>query len=677
MDDREIDRILDMALIHHQAGRLSHAEERYRRVLAARPDNAEATHFLGLAAYQGGRPDEAIDLMRESLALVPDQPTYHNNLGIVYRSLQRFGEASACFRRAVALDPDFIEALNNLGLSLRDEGRRGEAIETLRRAIDLAPATWELHNTLGTVLAAQNDYAQAAACYGRALDLAPGEPEALNNLATAQRATGQVRQAIASFEAALAAAPDHMTTLGNLVALLCETCDWERLPRWAERLDRLTASDDFPATALAEAPFVHMRRCEDPVRNLDLARRRAAHIAGQVASHRGEFPPLAPPGDGRDGPVRIAYLSGDFRDHPVGHLMAGVIERHDRARVRVTCYSSGADDGSDVRRRIAAACDGFVDVQDESHVAAAHRIRDDGIQLLVDLNGHTADARLAVAALRPAPVQATYMGYPGTIGGDFIDYIIADATVAPFADAGCFAEKIVQLPHCLLPCTVPQGFTGTPPARAALGLPDRGVVFGAFNDTTKFEPVMFGLWMELLRSVEDSVLWLRVPSDIARENLLRFAGQCGVAGDRLVFADRVPGRLDFLDRLAAADLMLDTRVFNGHATTLDALLAGVPLVALEGAQFASRVAASALRAACVPELVTASLDGYRALAVALATDEARRLALRQRLREARRTAPLFDTDGFTRGLEAAYAAMWRNFLSGAAPRAFAVDAERS
>lgn len=672
MDANDINRALDLALSDHEAGRLSDAEARYRQVLDAQPDNADAQHFLGLAAHQQGRADEAIALMQASLAANPRQPTYHNNLGYVYRSIHRFGDAASCFRRAVELVPDFVEALNNLGLSLREEGALGEAIDALRRAIAVSSDRWELHDTLGGLLAARNDYAAAIECYERALGLAPGNPEVLNNLAIAQRQTGRPEDAIRSYEKALEAAPEHIAALGNLVGLLTETCDWERLPSFSARLDHLTAPERLAATALAEAPLKHMRRAEDPVRNRDAACRRARLVVKHVAAARENFAPMAPSDYDTTGGLRIGYLSQDFRDHPVAHLIAGVMERHDRSRFHVTAYGYGRDDGSAIRRRIMQACDSFVDLRDAGHVAAAGLIRNDRIQILIDLNGHTTEARLEIPALRPAPVQAIFLGYPGTVGGDFIDYIVADPTVAPFDHAGYFTEKIVQLPHCFMPCEAPVGLKATPPARRTLGLPEHGVVFAAFNNSYKFEPVMFGVWMRLIAAAPDSVLWLRVPLESARANLLRFAESCGVAADRLVFAERVPDRADFLNRLAAADLMLDTRIYNGHATTLDALSAGVPVIALEGSQFASRVSASALKAAGVAELIAGSLEEYEKLALELAADEGRRLGLRRRLVDARKSAPLFDPDGFSRALDEAYTTMWRQFSAGGAPEPFAV-----
>jgi protein O-GlcNAc transferase len=412
------------------------------------------------------------------------------------------------------------------------------------------------------------------------------------------------------------------------------------------------------------APFTFVNFCGDPT----LLR---ACVENFTADKIARLPPALWRGTPyRHDKIRIAYVSADFREHAVGFLVAGLIESHDRARFEITGISLSDDDGGAMRARFAAAFDHFHEMQAVGDAEVAALLKEKEIDIAVDLMGHTQGSRPGIFAHRPAPVQVQYLGYPGSMGAGFIDYTIADAVVAPFADEAFFREKIVQLPDCyqvnddrldLLP----------PPSRREAGLPEEGFVFCCFNNSRKITAPMFDIWMRLLQAVPHSVLWLVEEKGGASAHLQAAAMARGVDPARLIFAPR--RKLgEHLARHRLADLFLDTLPYNAHATASFALWAGVPLVTCRGSSFAGRVATSLLQGIGLPELSVENLEAYEALALKLARDPAALRALRARLEQNRATQPLFDTFRFTRNLEAAYTSMWQRAERGEPPRSFAV-----
>ena len=373
------------------------------------------------------------------------------------------------------------------------------------------------------------------------------------------------------------------------------------------------------------------------------------------------------------GKLRVAYLSSDFRQHPVGLAIVELLERHDHARFEVIGMSYGSNDASDTRLRIARSFDRFHDVAADSDRNIARLLHDLDVHIAVDLNGLTGGCRPGVLAHRPAPIQVGYMGFAGTTGAAFIDYILADATVLPFDQQPFFSERIVHLPDCYHTSDATRPISPQTPARADLGLPERGLVFCCFNQSYKIAAAVFDIWMRLLTQVPDSVLWLSAMNDLAQANLRREALARGVDPARLIFAPRVDRTADHLARHRAADLFLDTLPYNAHSTAIDALWTGLPVVTCAGGAFAGRVAASLLKAAGLPELVTNSLHEYEALILKLATDPAHLASIRRKLEINRLACPLFDSDRFRRHIEAAYTTMWDIHRRGQTPHSFPVE----
>jgi predicted O-linked N-acetylglucosamine transferase (SPINDLY family) len=439
-------------------------------------------------------------------------------------------------------------------------------------------------------------------------------------------------------------------------------CDWGWLDADEAACKRLVR-----AGIRGVSPFVLLSLATTPAERLAGARLEASAIAREA----GQLPTVMPPRP-RD-KIRLAYLSGDFRQHAVAVLTAEMFEQHDRGRFEVTAYSFGPDDGSAMRRRLERAFDRFIDVRRLAHADAAQRIRDDGIDILVDLVGYTKGARTAIVARRPAPVQVNFLGYIGTMGAPFIDYVIADAVTLPLGEQNFYDERIVQLPGCFMPRDTKRDVSDRMPSRAECGLPDDGFVFCCFNKSYKITPAVFDIWMRLLHAVPGSVLWLYDDNVLARNNLRSEALRRGVSPERLVFApyQEMPAHLA---RHRCADLFLDTLLRNAHTTANLALWSGLPLLTCAGEHFNGRAAASLLTALGMPELVTHSLAEYEALALRIATDPERLAGLRRRLAEARTASPLFDVARYTRSLEAAYLRMWETWSAGKPPEPITIPA---
>jgi predicted O-linked N-acetylglucosamine transferase (SPINDLY family) len=439
------------------------------------------------------------------------------------------------------------------------------------------------------------------------------------------------------------------------------TCEWAALPPHLGALHEQVREGRVPAapfTLIAASDSLEVQR-----QCAELHAREMLDGAAPEPLWRGARSPHAR--------LRIAYLSGDFHEHATAYLAARLFELHDRGGFEVTGISYGPDDGSATRGRLRRAFDRFVDVRAMSDAGAAALMRELEIDIAVDLKGHTAHARLGILAHRPAPVQATYLGFPGTLGAGFIDYALADRVVIPPEEQRFYTERVVWLPHCYQVNDSERIIAPTRVSRAQAGLPEDAFVFCCFNNTYKLTTAMFDIWMRLLAGVPGSRLWLADHNAAAKRNLERAAVSRGIEPARLCFAPRV-AHAEHLARHRLADLFLDNLPVNAHTTASDALWAGLPLVTCLGASFAGRVAASLLRAVGLPELVTTNLADYEALALELAREPARLASLRERLARNRLTHPLFDTDLFRRHIEAAYREMWQRFEGGEAPRSFSV-----
>jgi protein O-GlcNAc transferase len=653
--------LADQALALHRSGQLVQAEALYVRAAEAAPQDASLRNSLGVVRAQQGRGADALEALDAALALRPGDDEIILNRANVLQMLGRPAEALPGFDHVLAAKPDWPQVLNNRGSALADLGRTAEALESYGRAIALAPTFTPARNNRGGVLLDQKRFAEALADFDSALRLKPDDPVLLNNRGNALQGllryedavtayTGAIARnpgaaetfsnragalqqmkrhadALADFETALALDPAQPHAFGGAAMAAMNLCDWSRVAKFASQMP----------TRIAEVPpWVLLGYGGDEALQLACARAAINKRFAKLPS------PLAGDGYAHDR-IRLAYISSDFRHHPVAAQVARVIALHDRARFAVIGISTGPDDASPQRRRLVAAFDQFHDMRGGSAAAIAHSLRAMEVDILVDLNGHTDGDNFNILAHRPAPVQAGWLGYAGTTAASFIDYLIADAVVAP--DDTAFSERLVRLPRCFFP-TDDTLVIGTAPTREQEGLPGDGFVFCCFNNNWKFTAPVFALWMRLLDAVPHSVLWLKDAGE-ALPNLRRAAQKAGIDPARLVFARGAP--LDVhLARHALADLFLDTLPYNAHATACDALAAGLPVLTCRGTDFAGRVAASMLTTSGLPELITETSADYEALALVLARNPARLKALRGKLAANR---ALFDTARFTRDLE--------------------------
>jgi protein O-GlcNAc transferase len=686
-----------LGVIAQAAGRLQEAVARYGQAVRLAPENATMVNAQGEACFSLGQLDEALASFQRAQALRPAYERVHNNLGRLYHVRGDLSRARASFVEAVRLNPRYAIAHNNLGAVMQAQGEPAVAAASYRQAIALEPNYPEAHFNLGTNLQAEGDPESAAARLKEAIRLRPNYARAYFHLGQVLASLRQDYDALACYQEAARLRPDDAETQLRLGDHLLLKKDWSAAIEALERAVSLQPSKAEPMARLAQArqlvcdwrtyasdsdrlwtdaerqlagseatavvPFQALTLPWSLPRLLAIARSHSDAMARHQLRHSLNLPH---PREAR-GRLRIGYLSGDFYDHPIAHLLHGFFERHDRACFEVFAYSFAVPDDSVYRKRIVAGCEHFVEVATMSIPDLARRIAADGIHVLVDLMGHTGVNRLGALALRPAPIQVSFLGMLGTMGADFVDYLIGDRTVTPPEFAPEFTEKFVTMPNSYFIAEPEPALPTAEIRRADYGLPETGFVYCSFNNTYKFEPRIFEVWMNILREAPDSVLWLFSSGSIAEANLRREAHAREVAPERLVFAPFRP-RPDHLLRHRAADLFLDTLVYNAAATSSLALQSGLPVLTCLGDTFASRVGASLLHAAGLPELIAADLKEYQRRAIELARQPGDLGRLREQLLAQRSTAPLFDTSRFVRNLERAYRAMWNNYANGRPPQ---------
>jgi predicted O-linked N-acetylglucosamine transferase (SPINDLY family) len=651
-------------------GRIAEALTSYDRAIRIDPRCVEAHDGKGTALYVQRRFEEALASYDAAVALRSQFAEGFNNRGYALQQLKRYPEAIASCEQALAINPRFADALNNRGNNLHLMGCFEDALASYDAALAIQPGYADAFYNRGNTLLALRRLDDALASHEQALRLQPGFAAALNGRGNVLHHLGRLDEAIASYDAALTVQPDLVDALNNrgrtwqalqshrkaldsyetalslapgnsaafngaaLVAL--HLCDWALCAGFAQTMMRRVAAGAFVP------PLVLLAYGGDEQLQLQAAKTATAEMVP------GKPERMARHGR-RDGEkIRLGYLSSDFGEHPVGAQIVELLERHDRSRFEVFGFSTGADDGGPLRARIARACDQFHDLGPLSDTAAAERIADQKIDILIDLNGHTEGARFGILARRPAPVQASWLGYAGTSGADFIDAVIADAHVAPPESEAAFSENIIRLPDSYF-VSDRQRPIGRSPSRSEEGLPENAFVFCCFNASWKINATMFEVWMRILAQTPGSVLWLRA-ADEASANMRHAARAHGIDPSRLIFAHKAELPVH-LARHALADLFLDTLPFNAHATACDALWAGLPVLTCQGKSFCGRVGASLLRAAGLPELIADDMAAYEALALSLARAPEKLGAIRAALQSGQ--PALFDTDLFRRNFETA------------------------
>lgn len=682
------------ALAHHQRGELAQAERLYTAVLVSQPQHFDALHLLGLVALQRNDAQTGLDLIGKAIQVNPASFAAHLNMGNALRTLKRYKDALHSYDQAIAIKPDYADAFNNRGVTLEDLGRYQEALASCERALEIKPDYVQALNNRGNALRGLGRYEDALASYERALMINPDDAEALNNRGVALQDLQRFVDALASYERALQINPNYVQALGNRADILqalkrhedaaqcyarllefqpdypyaigkklhsqLHSCDWTQYSQTVERVTRAVSEGK-----LVNTPSFFLAVSDSAAAQLQCARTYIAnkHPATSKPLWNGERYP--------HDRIRLAYLSADFHNHATAYLMAELFELHDKTRFEVAAISFSPDVKGDMRERLERSFNQFIDVRQMSDLSVAEMLRDLQIDIAIDLKGFTQGSRTGILACRAAPVQVNYLGYPGTMGADYIDYILADSHVIPAGHEAFYAEKVVRLPGTYQVNDSKRAIAAHTPSRADVNLPETGFVFCSFNNNYKITPPIFDIWMRLLHQVDGSVLWLLEDNATASRNLKREASQRGIAAERLVFAPRVALK-DHLARHRLADLFLDTLPINAHTTASDALWAGLPVLTCMGNAFASRVAGSLLHAVGLPEMATHTLMDYEALALRLATAPELLASIKSRLAHNRMTQPLFDAARFRRNIESAYITMYERYQKGLLPVSFAV-----
>ena len=637
--------------------RFDDALDSFERALKLKPDYAEAYYNRGDALRELKRFEDALDSYARALEINPDNVDAHSNRGVALQELKRFDDALDSFERALKLKPDYAEAYNNRGVALQDLKRFEDALDSYERALKLKPDYAEAYNNRGAALQELKRFDDALDSYARALEIKPDYAQAHSNLGGVLQELKRFEDALGSYERALRINPDCDWLYGLWVYTRLQLCEWSDL---ASQVSAVVArigqgkrtTSPFPMLALVDSLSVQRKAAETWVRE--------KHPPSRVLPSLVKRRP-------RHDKIRVGYFSGDYRDHPVAFLIAEMFERHDRSRFEVTALSFGPDTQDEMRKRMERAFDRFIDVRVKSDLDVVRLARTMELDIAVDLGGFTEGSRPNLFALRAAPLQVNYLGYPGTMGAQYIDYIVADQTLIPKESHEQYSERIVYLPNSYQVNDRKRPIAGKEFSRAELGLPATGFVFCCFNNSFKINPDTFDGWMRILRQVTGSVLWLAAVNETAANNLRKEAESRGVAAGRLLFARRMASSPEHLARYRTADLFIDTLPYNAHATASDALWAGLPVLTRRGESYAARVGASLLNAIGLPELVTTTPEQYEATAIELASNPARLAEFKDKLRRNRLTMPLFDTEQFTRHLENAYTQMYERYQADLSP----------
>ncbi len=618
---------LNQALALQNQGKIDQAEAIFQEILAAEPNDVPALFSLGGIEHNRGNQLKALEFFERAAKCKPDFAQIWYNLGIVLQSLKQFDRALAAYDKALQLQPDFSEVRINRG----------------------------------GLLAEMKQHKEALLNYEELLKIDPNNDKALCNRGIILTDFKLYDVAIQTFDRLVQIAPDYDYALGLLAFAKMHACDWANLDAIKHRIidgvhTGKRSTKTLAMTAITDDPHVHLLCAKIFAQHFFPAREPVWQ--GEIYKHK---------------KIKVAYVSPDLREHPVGHLTAGLFEHHDKKKFETIAVSLGIDDKSRIRQRMEKAFDVFIDARQIPSFDLARRLREMEVDILVDMAGYTADSRTDLFAFRPAPVQVNYLGYSSTLGLDYFDYIVADRHIIPESFRDAYAEKVVYLPETYLPTDSELDFQAVKTTRKDHGLPEDSFVFCSFNHDYKISQAMFTIWMRLLKSVPASVLWLMKLNESAERNLRQEAAKHGITENRIIFASRVPAIEDHLARYQLADLFLDTFPCNAHSTTSDVLRAGLPMVTCRGRAFAARVAGGLLELVGLPELITENYEDYEKLALKLATDREFLTNCKNRLAANLEQLQPFSTDRYCRHLEAAYLQMWQRYQAGQAPDHIAIS----
>ena len=653
-----------LGLSHYKNGDIQNAIRSFQRYIQIDPNHAPAYYWMGIVYSKQKVKNKAVSCFNKAVALDPAFSEAYYQLGLLYLEEEDLDLSRDCFFNVVSVNSNDWRAWGNLCMVSRDLGELEEALLSGRHATSLNPNSFHVWHNLANVCKDMGRYQESITCYEKARSLNSKNDVTHTGLGIAYQCAGDTDRAVKSFKMALKYNPSAGTAISNLLNHCMMDCDWDQSSNYEKMIHNLTIESLRTGKVPEETPFINLSRSDDTELNMAVAKAWSqgleAKMSGKRNSLRFQYPIK------HRSKIRIGYMSNNFGDHPTAHITRRLYQLHDRSRFKVFCYSYGPEDNSRYRHSIRDGCDKFIDIRELSHVQAAKVINDHGLNILVDLVGFMKGQRMAVAALRPAPVQVRWLGMAGTSGANFFDYIITDRTVTPESQVQDYTEKFVYLPHCYQ-INDDQPYMETKERRRAdFGLPEGAFVFCCFNTSYKIDKVIFAAWMNILRRYPGSVLWLMANSSKQVRNLKTMAFENGIDDNRLIFADKIP-KPKHLSRLSLADLGLDTYRVNGAASTSDALWAGVPVLTIQGKHFASRMSSSILKAVGLLDLITQSLVEYENLAVKMAEEESMLNRIKTTLRTTGIESPLFNTERYVHDIEKAYEIIWQRYLDGENP----------
>lgn len=633
----------------------------YDKAIAIRSDYAEAHYNRGNALSELNHLEEALISYDKAIAIKSDYADAHYNRGNALAELNRLEEALISYDRAIAIRPDHVVAYNNRGNTLSELKRFEKALASYDRAVAIKSDYAEAHYNRGNALSALNLFEEALSSFDRAIVFKPDHADAHNNRGAVLQELKRFEEALASYDKTIEIQAEYDFLLGRILLARNHICDWATYTQ---------------TKAALKAKLQNREKIFSPFSALAVFDNLQLHKIAAEVWIKDKYPPqddLGPIANlCRNKKIRLGYYSADFHNHATSYLMAHLFESHDRDTFELVGFSFGPDKQDEMRRRVTSAFDQFHDVRFKSDKDIAVLSREIGIDIAVDLKGFTQNARTGIFAYRCAPIQVSYLGYPGTMGAEYIDYLIADSTLIPAESQAHYSEKIIYLPHSYQVNDKKREIANKIFNRKELGLPGDSFVFCCFNNNFKVTPQAFDIWMNLLKATEGSVLWLLEDNDIAAKNLKKESEKRGVDAGRLIFANRLP-LAEHLARHRAADLFLDTLPYNAHTTASDALWAGLPVLTLSGDSFASRVAASLLHAIKLPELITRTEQEYEKKALELATNPDLMKQIKNKLAKNRLVTPLFNTQLFTEHIQKAYEVIYLRYHAGMKPDHIHID----
>jgi predicted O-linked N-acetylglucosamine transferase (SPINDLY family) len=633
-------------------GRFQEAIDAIKLLNQAYPNIPLLFNLLGACYKSLGQTDRSLQMFETAIKIKPDYAEAYFNQGVILKGLGRLEEAVDCYKKAIDLVPNYPDAHNNLGNTYKALGELGAAIESYTNAITFNPNLAHFHNNLGIVFKDFGSMEDAINSFQNAISINPGLYDAQNNLAITLRKAKRLKESLLCYERVNELKPDLNYNLTNILHLKMHLCIWGDLSSQLKELEKKINN-----MQKVIRPFALLGLIDDPK-----LQRKATEI---YANDKFPISSLLPKIDRyhRHKKIRIGYFSADFHNHATMHLIAELFECHDKNSFELIAFSFGPDQQDTWRKRVVSSFDEFIDVSLKSNEDVALLSREMEIDIAIDLKGYTQNCRPGIFANTAAPIQVSFLGYPGTMAVDYMDYLIADQMLIPEDSEQNYSEKIVFMPNSYQVNASQRSFSKTLLSRVDLGLPEKGFVFCSFNNAYKITPSTFALWMGILKAVDDSVLWLLVSNDNTAKNLIKETEKSGINKNRLVFANFVPVE-EHLNRIKYADLFVDTFPCNAHTTSSDALRMGLPVLTFLGKSFASRVTASLLSAVGLTELIISSQEEYEAMAIELGKNPKKLKAIKDKLAKNLPSAPLYDTPLFTTHLESAYKTMYEKYQQG-------------